>query len=64
MFISGLVKISFDIPADFLFQKSENFCSLFEKNASMKNNFDARKVPRKIAPATKKAVLKRVRKIR
>ena len=30
-FFPGLVKISFDIPADFLFQKSANFCSLFEK---------------------------------
>ena len=28
-FSPGLVIISFDIPADFFFQKSEKFCSLF-----------------------------------
>ena len=42
-FSPGLVKISFDIPADFLFQKSENFCSFFEKMLQCKTVFFCKK---------------------
>ena len=35
----GLVNICFDIPADFFFQKSEKFCSLFEKVLQCKTIF-------------------------
>ena len=38
-FFPGLVNISFDIPADILFQKSEKFCSLFEKLLQCKTIF-------------------------
>ena len=61
-FFPGLVKISFDIPADFFFQKSENFCSPIEKNASMKNNFDAKKFLGKLLRPRKVQVWKQFKK--
>ena len=42
-FFPGLVNTSFDIPADFLFQKSEKFCSFFEKMLQCKTVFFCKK---------------------
>ena len=49
----GLVNISFDIPADFLSQKSENFCSLFEKMLQCKTIFLQKKFLGKLLRARK-----------
>ena len=60
-FFCGLVKISFNIPAEIFLQKSGNFCLLFEKNASMRNNFTAERFPQKTAQASESAGLQPVK---